>query len=145
MGFTLAHPMIIKAMSEMQSQVTSNVCSIVQKASVAALTGPQDSIGLMRAAFRRRRDAAVAEIATWPGVSCPVPGGAFYLFLDVSSLLSADYPDDIALCAMLLEKAHVAVVPGSSFGAPGCLRLSYAVADEVLMDALGRMKKAFWG
>lgn len=145
LGFTLACTDVIKAMSSMQSQVTANVCSIVQKAAVAALTGPFDSVVTMRAAFKRRRDMAVAEIATWSGIKCPTPGGAFYLFIDVSCLLGKEYADDIALCAMLLEKAHVAVVPGSSFGAPGCLRLSYAVADDVLMDALSRMKKAFFG
>lgn len=144
LGFTLACPDVIKAMSSMQSQVTANVCSIVQKAAVAALNGPFDSVLTMRAAFKRRRDAAVAEIATWPGVKCPTPDGAFYLFLDVSCLLGKDYADDIALCAMLLDKAHVAVVPGSSFGAPGCLRLSYATADEVLMEALARVKSAFF-
>lgn len=140
MGFAMTHPAIIKGMSEMQSQVCSNVCSIVQKAAVAALTGSFDSVNEMRAAFKRRRDMAVTEIRTWKGVGCPCPDGAFYLFLDVSACLDVACPDDLTLCARLLEEAHVAVVPGSSFGAPGCLRLSYAVADDVLMDALAKMK-----
>ncbi|MBO4311648.1 MAG: pyridoxal phosphate-dependent aminotransferase [Desulfovibrionaceae bacterium] len=139
-GFTVAAPQIIKAMTMVQSQMTSNICSIAQYASVAALEGPQDSISVMRNEFLRRRDMAYAEISTWQGVRCLKPDGAFYLFLDVSALLDEECPDDVAMCNKLLERGHVAAVPGAAFGAPGCLRLSYAVKDEVLTEALKRMR-----
>ncbi len=136
LGFTLAHPDIIKGISTLQSQMTSNICSIAQKAAVVALNGSFDSVETMCQAFKKRRDMALAEIATWPGVVCPKPDGAFYLFLDISSLLNEDCPDDFAFCNMLLEKAHVAVVPGSAFGAPGGFRISYALSEDELMRAL---------
>ncbi len=139
-GFTLASPELVNALDKMQSQICSNVCSIAQRAAVGALEGPQDSILVMREAFKRRRDMAFAEISTWPGVRCPKPDGAFYLFLDVSGCLDEECPDDVSLCKKLLEEGHVATVPGVAFGAPGCLRLSYAVSDEDLAEALRRMR-----
>lgn len=144
-GHTLAHPDLIKAISQVQGQTTANVCSIAQKAAAAALAGSYDCVAEMRAAFQRRRDMAHAEIASWPGVVCPRPDGAFYLFADISALLTPDLPDAGALCAFLLEKARVAIMPGDAFGAPGCVRLSYAVSDEALMDALGRIRSALFG
>jgi len=141
-GYTLAAPALIKAMDQMQGQVTSNVCSVSQKAALEALTGPQDSIPVMREAFRRRRDLCLAEIAGWKGVKCPKPDGAFYLFLDMKDVPGGS--DDVALCSKLLEEAHVATVPGTSFGAPGCLRISYSTADEVLVEALRRMREVLF-
>ena len=98
----------------------------------------------MRLSFLRRRDMAMAEIATWPGVVCAKPGGAFYLFPDMSALLTPEMPDGTAVCTLLLEKARVACVPGEAFGDKNCIRLSYAVSDDVLMDALHRMKEALY-
>ena len=98
----------------------------------------------MRLSFQRRRDLAMAEISTWPGVVCHRPGGAFYLFPDVSALFTPQMPNGEAVCSMLLEKARVACVPGEAFGDPHCIRLSYAVADDVLMDALHRIKEALY-
>lgn len=144
-GHTLAHPDLIKAISQVQGQTTANVCSIAKKAAAAALAGSYDCVAEMRAAFQRRRDMAHAEISSWPGVVCPRPDGAFYLFADISALLTPDLPDAGALCAFLLEKARVAIMPGDAFGAPGCVRLSYAVSDEALMDALGRIRSALFG
>lgn len=144
-GHTLAHPDLIKALSQLQGQTTANVCSIAQKAAAAALLGSYDCVAEMRAAFQRRRDMAHAEIASWPGVICPRPDGAFYLFADISTLFTPDLPDAGAVCAFLLEKARVAIMPGDAFGAPGCVRLSYAVSDESLMDALGRIRSALFG
>lgn len=144
-GHTLAHPDLIKALSQLQGQTTANVCSIAQKAAAAALLGSYDCVAEMRAAFQRRRDMAHAEIASWPGVICPRPDGAFYLFADISALFTPDLPDAGAVCAFLLEKARVAIMPGDAFGAPGCVRLSYAVSDESLMDALGRIRSALFG
>ncbi|MDD6087920.1 MAG: pyridoxal phosphate-dependent aminotransferase [Desulfovibrionaceae bacterium] len=145
MGFTLANADLIRKLSQITGQTSGNICSITQKAGLAALTGPTDSISMMREAFRRRRDAALSEIAGWKGVICPKPDGAFYLFLDISKLLTPEMPDATAACSMLLDKAHVAVVPGDAFGSAGCIRLSYAVADDVLMKSLTSMRRAFYG
>ena len=103
-----------------------------------------DCVEEMRLSFLRRRDMAMAEIATWPAVVCAKPGGAFYLFPDVSALFTKDMPDGSAVCTYLLEKARVACVPGEAFGDKNCIRLSYAVSDDVLMDALHRMKEALY-
>ena len=143
-GYTLADAALIREMSKIQGQATSHICSIAQKAAVRALTDSYTCVDDMRTAFMRRRDMAHKELSTWPGVVCPKPEGAFYLFPDVSSLFSERMPDDTSLCTMLLEKAGVAVMPGSAFGDPRCIRLSYAVADEVLMDALSRIRAALY-
>ena len=143
-GYTLADAALIKEMSKIQGQATSNICSIAQKAAVRALTGSYECVDNMRTAFMRRRDMAHQEISSWPGVVCPKPEGAFYLFPDVSALFSDRTPDDASLCTMLLEKAKVAVMPGSAFGDSRCIRLSYAVADDVLMDALTRIRAALF-
>ena len=143
-GYTLAHEDLIKQCSKLQGQVTSHICSIAQKAGVAALEGSYECVEEMRQSFVRRRDMAVAEIATWPGVVCCKPAGAFYLFPDVSALFCKEMPDATAVCTRLLEKARVACVPGEAFGDPHCIRLSYAVSDDVLMDALHRMKSALF-
>lgn len=143
-GYTLGHEELIKQCSKLQGQMTSHMCSIAQKAAVAALDGSYDCVEDMRLSFLRRRDLAMAEISTWPGVVCHRPGGAFYLFPDVSALFTPEMPDGKAVCAYLLEKARVACVPGEAFGDPHCIRLSYAVADDVLMDALHRIKEALY-
>ena len=143
-GYTLGHEELIKQCSKLQGQMTSHMCSIAQKAAVAALDGPYDCVEEMRQSFLRRRDLAMAEISTWPGVVCHRPGGAFYLFPDVSALFTPQMPSGEAVCTYLLEKARVACVPGEAFGDPHCIRLSYAVADDVLMDALRRIKEALY-
>lgn len=135
-GFMAAHPDIIKKMTMVQGHSLSNICSIAQKAALAALTGPDDCVHEMRAAFERRRDMAVRAVAGWRNVVCPEPEGAFYLFMDVSAHYNAELPDSVAFCKYLLEKAHVAVVPGAAFGDDRCVRLSYCVSDEALSRAL---------
>lgn len=144
-GHTLAHPDLVKQLSKIQGQVTSNICSIAQMAGVEALGASYECIGSMREAFQRRRDMAHAEISAWPGVLCPRPEGAFYLFPDVHALFSSDMPDAASLCTRLLDRAKVAVMPGEAFGDPHCIRLSYAVSDETLMDALERIRHALFG
>lgn len=139
-GYTLAHKDIIKEMSKIQGQVTSSVNSIAQKAALAALSGSYACVESMRSAFMRRRDMAHAEIASWPGVICPKPEGAFYLFPDVSALFCPEYSNDLEFSAMLLEKAQVAVMPGSAFGNAKCIRISYAVSDKVLAEALQKIR-----
>ena len=81
-------------------------------------------------------------VSAWPGVVCPRPDGAFYLFVDVSALYGGEIGDSTALCSYLLDTAHVALVPGAAFGDDRCIRLSYAVADDVLADALRRVGEA---
>ncbi|MDE5879658.1 MAG: pyridoxal phosphate-dependent aminotransferase [Desulfovibrio sp.] len=141
-GFLAAHPEIIKKMSSLQGHSLSNVCSVAQKAALAALEGPDDCVVEMREAFRRRRDLAMDIIAGWPRALCPRPDGAFYLFVDVSALYGGAVNDSTSMCSYLLDEAHVALVPGAAFGDDNCVRLSYAVADETLADALSRVGEA---
>ncbi|MDE7372033.1 MAG: pyridoxal phosphate-dependent aminotransferase [Desulfovibrio sp.] len=141
-GFLAAHPEIIKKMTSLQGHSLSNVCSVAQKAALAALEGPDDCVIEMREAFRRRRDLAMDIVAGWPRAVCPRPDGAFYLFVDVSALYGGEINDSTALCSYLLDEAHVALVPGAAFGDDNCVRLSYAVADDTLADALSRVGDA---
>lgn len=144
LGFTVAHKDLVKEMTKMQGQITSNVNSIAQKAGVAALTSSYDCIASMRKSFMQRRDFAYKEISSWKGVICPKPEGAFYLFPDVSALFCNTYKNAQELCAYLLDEAKVAVMPGDAFGLANCIRISYAVSDENLEKALSAMKKALY-
>ena len=139
LGYALAHPDLIRAMSTLQSQSTSNVCSVVQKAAIAALTGPLDCVEEMRQAFARRRDLALSIIAGWDRAVCPRPDGAFYLFPGLSAYYNAAIPDSTTLSEALLAETGVATVPGVAFGEDRCLRLSYATSDTVLEQALTRL------
>jgi aspartate aminotransferase len=136
MGYCLAHPDVIKAMSVLQSQSTSNICSIVQKAAIAALTGPLDCVEEMRQAFARRRDLALSVIKTWKRAVCPTPAGAFYLFPRMDGYYNAAIPNSSALSEALLAEVGVATVPGVAFGEDRCIRLSYATNDQTLEKAL---------
>ena len=144
-GYAIADAALIKAMSKFQGQATSNVCSIAQYAALAALTGGDETVHAMRDVFQARRDMALKEIASWPEVVCPTPDGAFYLFVDMRRLLGPAMPDCASLCTRLLKEANVATVPGAAFGAPGFVRLSYAVREEDMMDALSRVKTVLYG
>lgn len=141
LGFVLAHAELVKAMSKIQGQSTSNVCSIVQKAAVAALEGPRDFMQEMNTAFKRRRDLVMDIISSWPGVVCPKPDGAFYVFPDVHALYTDKMPDSTAMCTALLEEAGVAAVPGAAFGDDNCVRFSYALDSATLTAALERVAK----
>ncbi|SKA83888.1 pyridoxal phosphate-dependent aminotransferase [Desulfobaculum bizertense] len=143
-GYALAHPDLIKAMSRVQSQSTSNICSIAQRAALAALTGPTDMLEDMRQAFVRRRDKAMAIVSGWKGVVCPKPEGAFYLFPDVSALYGERFADSASLCTLLLEEAGVATVPGVAFGDDNCIRFSYALADETVEKALKKIEAVLY-
>ena len=140
-GFLAAHPTLIKKISAMQGHSTSNICSIAQKAGLAALTGNMECVDKMREAFVRRRDFAMKIIEGWPFAICPKPDGAFYLFLDVSKCYGGSVNNSTDLCTLLLAKAHVAVVPGAAFGDDKCIRFSYAVGDDVLKGALESIGK----
>ena len=139
-GWALGPAPLIAACNTVQSHATSNVSSITQRAAVAALTGPQDCVAAMRDAYRARREQALAQLAADSRIRCTRPGGAFYLFPDVSELLSPDGPrTSIDFARALLREARVAVTPGEAFDAPGFLRLSYAASPARLEEGIARM------
>jgi aspartate aminotransferase len=131
---------LIQAMSTIQGQSTSNPSSISQKAAVAALTGDQACVGTMNAAFKERRDFVVRALNALPGVSCLPGAGTFYAFAEVSRAMAAlGCRDDNEFAELLLNDAGVAVVPGSGFGAPNHMRLSFACSLATLEKALTRI------
>lgn len=138
-GYTLAHVDLIKAMTKIQGQSTSNICSIAQKAALAALTGGWECLVPMREAFVRRRDLGLSMVRAWGNVVCPEPAGAFYLFPQIDWYFTPAVPDSTALCSLLLEKAGVALVPGAAFGDDRCFRISYALDDTTLSGCLERV------
>jgi aspartate aminotransferase len=136
---------IIKAMKKVQSQSTSNPTSISQVAAQAALEGPQDCIAQMMVHFRQRHDLVVERLNRIPGFDCLPSDGTFYSFPDVQQALAMmpSIPDDLALAEFLIEKAGVALIPGSAFGSPGHIRISFATSLEKINCALDRMEQAF--
>jgi aspartate aminotransferase len=133
---------VITAMSTIQGQSTSNPSSISQKAAVAALNGDQSCVARMNAAFKERRDVVVRGLNSLPGVSCLPGAGTFYAFADVSRAMAGlGCRDDAEFAELLLNDAGVAVVPGSGFGAPGHMRLSFACGLPLLEKALDRMAR----
>lgn len=140
LGYTVGPEAVIKAMSKLQSQSTSNPTSFVQHAAVAALGMDDMVIDEMREVFKERRDLIVSGLRAIEGVECVEPQGAFYVFPDFSSYIGEQFEDDLALAAHLLDEAKVALVPGSAFGAPGHMRLSYASSDAMIEEGLRRIK-----
>lgn len=147
-GYAAGSEELIKAIAKIQSQSTSNPCSISQAAAVAALEGPQDFLKERNDAFRTRRDNVVKGLNAIDGISCNTPEGAFYVFPACDALFGKKTPDGTviedgnALATYLLESALVAVVPGIAFGAEGFFRISYATSDAILEEAIGRIKTA---
>jgi aspartate aminotransferase len=147
-GYTAGPLPLIKAMAKIQGQSTSNPTHAAQIAALAALTGPQDCVAEMRAAFDARRIAMVKLLRAIPGVTCREPKGAFYAFPDVSAYVGKRTPegaaleDDVRLCDWLVEVGKVAVVPGSGFGAPGFVRLSYACSMQNIEQGIDRLAKS---
>jgi len=140
-GFGLADKETTDAMARLQSHSTSNVCTVAQKAALAAFDcRPQ--VAAMREAFHRRRDALVAALADVPGVRFAVPDGAFYLMLDCRQVLDPARGDNGCwrLASHLLRTQKLATIPGQPFGAPGCLRLSFARSEAELREAAGRLR-----
>jgi len=134
---------VIDAMVKINSQSISNVNSIAQVAAVSALKGPQDFLKVWLTAFDRRRRLMVETLNEIPGVRCLMPRGAFYAFPNVKELVEmAGLESDLELANYLLEEGKIAVVPGSAFGAPGYLRLSYAMSVESIEEGLSRFKRA---
>ena len=143
-GFAAANRDIITAMRKLQSQSTSNPCSISQAAAVAAFNGPQDCLQTMTRAFKQRHDFVVQALNEIDGITCLSGDGAFYAFANVTALIEShkDCSNDVELATWLLESAGVAVVPGTPFGAPGYVRISFATAMTVLEKAMARIKQA---
>jgi len=137
MGFALGAQALISNIVKLQSHSTSNVTSFVQKAASEALTGPQDSVEIMRAEYERRRDRIVAGLRALPGVRCTMPGGAFYVYPNIGAYLGPDR-DATAFVSELLQQAQVAVVPGPAFGTAEHVRISYAASLEQIDEGLER-------
>jgi aspartate aminotransferase len=145
-GWILGPPDVVTAATNLQSHATSNVANVSQAAAVAALTGDLSASATMRAAFDRRRRTIVSMLREIPGVACPEPQGAFYVYPSVKGLLGRPIAGRTAqtsvdLAAIILEEAEVAVVPGEAFGTPGYLRLSYALGDDDLVEGVTRMQR----
>jgi aspartate aminotransferase len=147
-GYAAGPRELIRAMTDVQSQVTSNPSSIAQWAAVEALTGPQDEVATMAAEFDRRRRIIIAGLNALPGVRCVMPRGAFYAFPNIAGLLGRRTPDGKRLgsstdvTGFLLEQGRVAVVPGLDFGSDAHVRLSYATSTELIREGLTRMDRA---
>lgn len=146
-GFLLAPPKVVAAASRLQGHMTSGATTTSQIAALAAITDPscQTAVAEMHAAFTRRRAFMLAGLQALPRVDVAPPDGAFYLFCDVSRHLGpgTQFADDMAFATWLLEQKLVATVPGTAFGAPGHLRISYAAADDTLREGLARLGEAF--
>ncbi len=140
-GWAVAHPKLIKAIDTIQGQSTTNPTAVAQHAAKAALAGPISVVTEMRDAFQKRRNVMIDGLNALPGVTCRMPEGAFYAFADVRGLYGIKGPkgvlaNDEDVAGWLLDVAHVSGVPGSGFGAPGYLRLSYASSEERIRGAL---------
>ena len=147
-GFAGGAPWLIKAMSKLQSQSTSNPCSIAQAAATAALNGDQSFLAERNAAFKVRRDLVVSMLNATPGIHCPTPEGAFYVYPSVAGLIGKTAPsgrvieDDEAFVGYLLDDARVAAVQGAAFGLSPAMRISYATSDDLLREACTRIQEA---
>jgi aspartate aminotransferase len=150
-GYAAGPRALIRAMTDVQSQVTSNPSSIAQWAAVEALTGAQDEVAKMAGEFDRRRRLVIAGLNALPGIRCVMPRGAFYAFPNVSGLFGRTWRraesatvlgSSLDVTAFLLEEARVAVVPGRDFGSDAHVRLSYATSDGLISEGLARMAAA---
>lgn len=143
-GWMIGPKDTIKAATNLQSHLTSNVCNVAQQAALTAVSGSLDAVAQMREAFDRRRQLIVGLLDAIPHVRCPEPEGAFYAYPSVTGLIGRSF-DGVRpgssgeLAALVLDKAEVAVVPGEAFGTPGYFRLSYALSDEDLIAGVTRM------
>jgi aspartate aminotransferase len=141
MGYALAPAPVIAAMQKLQSQSTSNPTSIVQKAAVAALNGPQDCVAEMRKEYIQLRDHVLAGLGQIKGIRCARPEGAFYVYPNISALLGrAGLNSPAEFARKLLHEAHVASVPGEGFGTQEHIRLSYATSQKDLDRGLERLR-----
>lgn len=147
-GYAAGPEGLIRAMTMLQSQSTSNACSIAQAAAIEAIQGDQEFLHEWRSSFERRRDLVFDQINQTPGLTCIKPGGAFYLYVNCKGIIGKKTPDgrvlqnDNDVASYLLEVAEVAVVSGSGFGLSPYFRISYAVSDELLSEACRRINQA---
>jgi len=146
-GYLAAPVWIAKAVVKLQGQFTSGATAVAQIASITALEGDQSCTKEMNAAFKRRRDLIISRLNAIKGVKCKVPEGAFYVFPDLSAYYGKSDGNNMIkgssdLCMYLLEKGHIATVPGSAFGEDKCIRISFANSDENLTKAMDRLEKA---
>jgi aspartate/methionine/tyrosine aminotransferase len=145
-GWMIGPKDVIKAATNLQSHLSSNVNNIAQRAALAALSGDLLAVDAMKVAFDRRRKLMVKMLNEIPGVVCPTPEGAFYVYPSVKGLLGKEIRGKVCnttteLAALILEEVEVAVVPGEAFGPSGYIRLSYALGDEDLVEGVSRMQK----
>jgi aspartate/methionine/tyrosine aminotransferase len=143
-GWLIGPPEVAKAATRLQSHMTSNVANVSQRAALAAVAGPLDDVYSMREAFDRRRRTMYQMLGSVNGIDCAEPEGAFYAFPSVAGLLGRDLGGATAetsmeLSALLLDEIQIAVVPGEAFGAPGYLRLSFAMSDDEMEEGLQRL------
>lgn len=145
-GWGIGPAKLISALATVQGQITSGACSIAQAAATVALTGDQSLLCERRTELRARRDRVVAALRAMPGLECPLPEGAFYVFPRITGAMAQlGHADDATFCRWLLEDHGVALVPGRAFGVPGHLRLSFAYSDAELTKGLSRMANALKG
>jgi aspartate aminotransferase len=145
-GWLIGPPDVVRAATNLQSHATSNVSNVAQVAALAAVSGDLSAVATMRAAFDRRRKLIVGLLGEIPGIVCPEPQGAFYVYPCVKALLGRSLGGTVStssaqLAGVILEQAEVAVVPGEAFGTPGYLRLSYALGDDDLTEGIARIAK----
>lgn len=141
-GYAAGPAVLIEAMKTVQSQSTSNPCSIAQKASVAALNGGDEEVKMMVKAFHERHDYIVERLYEIPGIEVIPADGTFYLFPNVQPIIEKrGFANDVEFAERLLQEVGVALVPGSAFGNEGCIRLSFATSMEILQDALARLQR----
>ena len=141
-GYAAGPAPLIAAMKTVQSQSTSNPCSIAQKAAVAALNGGDDTVKVMVRAFKERHDYLVERLQAIPGITVIPADGTFYSFPSVQAIIEKrGYANDIEFAEDLLKQTGVALVPGSAFGCEGCIRLSFATSMETLRDAMDRLAR----
>jgi aspartate aminotransferase len=151
-GWMIGPADVIAAAANLQSHSTSNVCNVAQRAALAAVSGDLEAVAEMRAIYDRRRRTIVAMLNDIPGVRCPEPEGAFYVFPNMEGLLGRSLggagrtaATTLDLAALVLDEARVAFVPGEAFGAPGYGRFSYALGDEALVEGITRLAKLVGG
>jgi aspartate/methionine/tyrosine aminotransferase len=145
-GWMIGPPDVAKAVSDLQSHMTSNVCNVAQAAALAAVSGDLSAVARMRDAFDRRRQLMTGMLNEIPGVLCPLPEGAFYCYPSVKGVLGKELAgrrpaDTTELAELILEEVDVAVVPGEAFGTPGYFRLSCALGDADLEEGINRLGK----
>jgi aspartate/methionine/tyrosine aminotransferase len=143
-GWMIGPADVIKAAGNLQSHLSSNVCNVAQRAALEAVSGSLDAVAEMGAAFDRRRKTIVEMLSAIPGVICPTPHGAFYVYPSVQDLLGKEIrgrrsATSVELAALILDEVEVAVVPGEAFGTPGYFRLSYALGDDDLRTGIERL------